>query len=272
MKKSILQLALAITLLNTLSAQDIGKVVIRNANNNLPKFIVSLNGVRLSNDYNSSVTFSYLDDMKYTVKVLQAGSSNVLNYALTSEPNYVSKYIINRDNYGNYSFMLESKSLLSAEQDEPVKTNTVFVPNPNAETNRTVTTVINTNVVPVTTVVAKSTTLIAIQPMNPPVTAPAVTITPMDAADFNDRLNSVKKESFDREKLAKAKQVFDEENFSTTQVRTVMKEFNFDDGKLDFAKFAYSRTLDKKNYYKVQDELGFSSYKTKLADYVKQQK
>jgi len=250
MKNRILLTVIATVMVTVVFAQDLGKVIIRNGNNSYPKFIVSMNGIRLNNDYNSSITFNYLDDINYRVKVLQAGSSGILNFAVTSAPNYVSKYVLNKDNYGNYSLILESKSLMSSEPEEPVTT---------------VTAVVSAN-----TVIVRPTATVATNPVTvqEPV-VPANTITVMEANDYNDRLTAVKNESFDNERLKRAKQVFDQEYFSTSQVIGVMKTFSFDEGKLEFAKFAYSKTLDKKNYYKVQDHLTFSSYKTKLADYIK---
>lgn len=247
MKKiTFLTLIALITLSFTLSAQDYGKIIIHNASDAYPKFIISMNGIRLTNDYNNSVTFNYVDEVNYRVKILQSGSTGVLNFNITSSPNYVTKYLINKDNYGNYSLILESKYLLSAEPVTP-NTNTVVVSTPTISTPQ-----------PATVVVT-------------PTVAPTSTITNMDAEDFKSRLAAVNKEHFDKEKLERCKEVFDDQYFSTSQVAEVMKSFPFDDGKVSFAKWAYKNTLDKKNYYKLSDLLTFSSSKKELADYVKKQ-
>jgi hypothetical protein len=250
-----------------LVAQDFGKVVLRNANNTYPPFIVSINGVRISNDYSHSISFNYLDEQKYKIKLLQSGSSSMLYFNLTSDPKYISKYVVNRDNLGNYTLMLESKSLLSLEPEAGTNlgggsTNnisiTTTVP---ANSTNSVLSKGNNNIN------SNSNTIVASTPsVIPP---PTISITAMDAADFNERLNAVKKEHFDRERMDKAKSVFDGENFSTSQVCTVMKVFSFDDARLNFAKYAWHNTIDKKNFYKAQDQLSFSSYKKELQEYTK---
>lgn len=250
--KSRILLALSVMVLTTgLYAQDCGQVQIRNGSANYPKFIVSINGVRVLNDYSSTAIYPCLDDFNYKVKILQAGSSNVLSFSIANEPRYLSKYIINKDNYGNYSIILESKSLIMDQVEVPVTT--VTTPTTAATTGR----------VSVTT-----NTLVA----NPAQVTPTVqVVTNMSKADFDDRFNAIKNSSFDKDKMAKAQQVFDDEHLSTSQVIEVVKLFSFDDSKVNFAKWAYKITTDKKNYYKVEDAMSFDSYKTELREYVKKQ-
>ncbi|MBK9284664.1 MAG: DUF4476 domain-containing protein [Sphingobacteriaceae bacterium] len=260
MKNNLFKLAFILLGFN-LSAQDFGRVVVRNASASYPPFIVSINGVRVSNNYDSKIAFNYLDEKNYRIKLLQSGSGNILNFNLTSEPKYVSKYVINADAYGNYSLLLESKSLLSLEPE----TGGVTISNATVTPN-------NTNNIPVqpnittTTLIPATNTVASTPSVIPP---PAVIVTAMDAADFNERLNAVKREHFDRERLDKAKMVFAEENFSTSQVCTAMKVFSFDDAKVDFAKFAWHKTIDRKNFYKTHDQLSFGSNKKELSDYTK---
>jgi hypothetical protein len=253
MKKQFLLLS-AFLIGGVLLAQDLGKIVIRNASASYPKFIASLNGIRLSNDYTGSVEFNYLDEYNYRVRILQAGSTNMLNFNLKSEPKYVSRYVINKDNFGNYAVILESKSLML--EGDPVQTNTI-VNTPTVVTNPATVvitqTVVNT---PTTAVTAQST---------------AVVVTPMNSADFNDRLNAIKRTSFDKDRLEKSKQVFEDEVLSTNQVIEVVKVFSFDDSKLNFAKWAYKYTLDKKNYYKVEDHFSFGASKSELREYLRKQ-
>lgn len=233
------------------SAQDLGKIVIRNANNAFPKFIASLNGIRLSNDYTPTVAFNMLDEYQYRVKILQAGSTTMITYTLASEPKYLSKYVIVKDNFGNYSLMLESKSLILDDQEPPTQT---LVPTQTLAT------------VPATTAVTPTT---AATPTTAQSTSVVVTV--ISQAEFNDRLNAVKKASFDRDKIAKIKQVFKDEYLSSNQVGELVKIFAFDDDKMDVAKWCYKRTLDKKNYYKVEDHFSFDRYKKDLGDWVSKQ-
>lgn len=260
MKRNILQLVIIFITFN-IKAQDYGRVVIRNASTSYPPFIVSINGVRFSNNYDSKIAFNYLDERIYKIKLLQSGSGNILNFNLTSEPKYISKYVINADAYGNYSLLLESKSLLSLE------------PETGGVTISSATVTPNTSNEPVKQITVTTTTLVnttTVAPTTPSVIPPpAVVITAMEPGDFNERLNAVKREHFDRERMEKAKAVFDEEHFTTGQVCTAMKVFSFDDAKVEFAKFAWHRTVDRKNFYKTQDQLTFGSNKKELSDYTK---
>ncbi len=244
MKNKILLLIIAVTFISNVIAQDLGKIIIRNASNNYPKFIASLNGIRLSNDYNDVTTFSYLDESRYRLRLLQAGSSNVSTFTIASEPKYLSKYLITKDNAGNYSVILESKSLM-LDGPDPVVTNTVAVVDP---------AVIHT---------------VAVTPTIIPSTS--VAVTNMTKAEFDERLAAIKNTSFDDKRLAKAKQVYDDEILSTNQVIEVVKTLSFDDSKLDFAKWAYKNVIDKKNYYKLDDQLSFSGSKSNLSDFIKKQ-
>jgi hypothetical protein len=241
MKKILLQLLVVIAITSSLDAQE-GKIIIRNASNNYPKFIASLNGIRLSNDYNSISTFSYLDDNSYRLKLLQAGSANVLTFALASEPKYLSKYVITKDNVGNYTVILESKSLILDEMEAPLSATVAEIPRTPSVTN-------TPSVIPTT----------------------SIAITNISAAEFDERLGAVKKTSFDDKRLGKAKQVFDDEILSTNQIIEVLKVFSFDDSKLAFAKWAYADCIDKKNYYKLDDQFSFGSSKQSLSDFIKKQ-
>lgn len=258
MKKTITYLAFLIVVVSTsLKAQDLGKLVIRNANKAFPNFIASLNGIRLSNDYAPTVTFSMLDEYQYRVKILQAGSTSMITYTLASEPKYLSKYVIVKDNYGNYSIMLESKSLMLDEPETPTQTLTPVVTTTLAQTKTQI-----TQTVPATpSTVATPTTA----------QSTSVVITAISTADFNDRLDAVKKVSFDRDKIAKVKQVYEEEYLTTNQVGEIVKIFPFDDDKMSVAQWCYKRTIDKKNYYKVQDHFTFDRYKKQLGDWVSKQ-
>ena len=251
MKKVLIHFTAIIALASNIYAQDLGKLIIRNGNNNYPKFIASLNGIRLSNEYNSTATFAMLDDNIYKLKLLQSGSTNLLTYTLSSEPKYLSKFVITKDNVGNYAVILESKSLMLEDHDTPVVTNTVVT---------TPTIAVITNTIAVNTPTSITTT-----------TVTSTIITNISKAEFDERLAAIKRTSFDDKRLAKAKQVFNDEILSTNQVIEVVKVFSFDDSKLDFAKWAYKNTIDPKNYYKVEDHFSFSNSKYALGEFVKKQ-
>jgi len=233
MKRQFLHLLLILSFVSVCEAQDLGRVIIRNGQPGYPKFIVSLNGVRPTNEYNSSINFDYLDERNYRVKMLQAGSSSVLNFMVNNAGNYVSIYVVTKDNMGNYSLILESKTLLTGMEEPPTKTLT--------------TTPTLTNVaVPILTIA-----------------------TAMADADYNDMVKSVKKESLESTKLEMAKTFFGSQTLSSVQVLGILKVFSLENSKVNFAKFAYSRTLDKQNYYKVYDAFSLSGSKKDMSEYIK---
>ncbi|PBQ34301.1 hypothetical protein CNR22_21840 [Sphingobacteriaceae bacterium] len=230
MKNLFIQICLCIALFSSLSAQDLGKVIIRNASPNYPGFIISLNGVRTSNEYSSTICFDYLEEKNYRVKLLQAGSANILSFMVSSAPNYVSKYILNKDNTGNYSLILESKVLITEQNQSPQ-------PLPGAES------------------------------FSP---APqANVVTAMLDADYNEMIKSVKKESLEGTKLEMAKTFFGNQHLSSAQVAGILKVFSLENSKLNFAKYAYSRTIDKSNYFKVYDVFSLSGSKKEMSEYIK---
>ena len=52
------------------------------------------------------------------------------------------------------------------------------------------------------------------------------------------------------------------------QVKGIMGVFGFEDTKLDFAKYAYERTYDIGNYYKVNDAFSFETSVEELNEYI----
>jgi hypothetical protein len=232
-----LYFALLLGITGVINAQDIGKIVIRNANINNPRFIVSLNGIRQNNIYTPEISFDFLDDYSYRVKILQMGVNGALLYTIANTPNYVSVYALNKDAYGNYALILESKTLL-ANEPPPLPTQPVLPP---------------------------------VQPHNPPTTTPLPPretnrINPQEFAGMSD---AIKNESFESTKMEMAKTFFGNRELSSAQVLEVTKLFTMESNKLEFSKYAYSRTFDKKNYYKVYDAFTFSSSKKELSAYTK---
>ena len=54
----------------------------------------------------------------------------------------------------------------------------------------------------------------------------------------------------------------------SAQVKEIMLMFNFEETRLDFAKFAYGRTYDIGNYFVVNDAFTFESSIDELGDYI----
>lgn len=217
---------------NCVLAQNFGKVVVYTNLNQT--FLVSLNGVRVSNQYLTKTTFDYVEDTECKVKVWFQGAQYPVNFVVQNAAGYESMYQLAKDNYGAYSLNLISKVVLGS--NNPISTVPTVPPTP-------------TSTVP---------------------PAPAVTVIhEMDTNSFNEKLNTVKNESFDDSKLEKAKFVFDDEYLTSVQVANVTKVFSFDSKKVEWAKFAYKRTVDKKNYFKVVDVLTFDNDKKELQNWIK---
>jgi len=91
---------------------------------------------------------------------------------------------------------------------------------------------------------------------------------PMQSKDYSNAQNSIKKASFEEDKLKIAKQVAKSNCFTTEQVKGILKLLTFEESKLDFAKFAYSRTYDIGNYFSVNDVFTFSASKDELNEFL----
>jgi hypothetical protein len=225
------------------NGQDVGRVIIKNQKDAFPKFIVSLNGVRLTNEYQSTVTFNYLDEYQYKVNILQAGSRNTLSFMVYSSPNYISTYIISKDAYGNYLFNQESKTLMS--DTGAVASNTTVSPKGHT-----------TAATPTNTTSAAATTT-------------AATGAVIDEGEYFDIIKTLKKETIEKNRLEMAKTFFGNKWLLASMVKHSLGIFNLEASRVAYAKFAYARTVDKQNYYMVFDAFTLSNSKKEMTEYIK---
>ncbi len=91
---------------------------------------------------------------------------------------------------------------------------------------------------------------------------------PMNGQDFRSAKATVTNASFEDTKLSTAKAILSSNCMSTGQVMEICKSFGFEGSKLDFAKFAYSKTTDPGNYFKVGQVFNFDASKTDLNNYI----
>jgi hypothetical protein len=91
---------------------------------------------------------------------------------------------------------------------------------------------------------------------------------PMEEGQFSDAMNSVSSTSFDDDKFTIAKQITGSNCLTANQVRRMMGQLDFEDTKLQYAKFAYNKTYDIGNYYKLNDAFDFSSSIDELNAYI----
>ncbi|MBL4669106.1 MAG: DUF4476 domain-containing protein [Flavobacteriales bacterium] len=85
---------------------------------------------------------------------------------------------------------------------------------------------------------------------------------------FNQLINAIQNTSFDKAKLQIAKQAIAANNVNAQQVGIIMEQFTFESNKLKFAKNAYRKTIDKENYFIVNNAFTFSSSISKLNEYI----
>ena len=90
----------------------------------------------------------------------------------------------------------------------------------------------------------------------------------MSSSDFSNALATIKKQGFSDTQLKTAKQVASSNCLSVSQIPQICQIFGFEETKLDFAKFAYDRCTEPRNYFNVNNVFGFSSSSDELNDYV----
>ena len=92
----------------------------------------------------------------------------------------------------------------------------------------------------------------------------------MSDREFNDVKDQITKEWLENNRLISAKTIMDKNNFTTQQVKELMLLFTFENNRLEVAKYAYRKTVDKQNYYQLNDALSFSSSKDELARFIRE--
>lgn len=95
---------------------------------------------------------------------------------------------------------------------------------------------------------------------------------PMGSGDFASAKSSVQSKSFEDSKLTVAKQILNTNCMSSAQVKEIMQLFSFEETKLDWAKFAYGRTTDPNNYFKLNDAFTFETSIDELNKYIESHK
>ena len=93
----------------------------------------------------------------------------------------------------------------------------------------------------------------------------------MSDADFSQAKESLRKEWFENTRLSTAKQIVDRNYFTSRQVKDLLMLFTFENNRLDLAKYAYSKTVDKRNYFIVNDAFTMSNNKDELNRFIREQ-
>ena len=103
---------------------------------------------------------------------------------------------------------------------------------------------------------------------NRPAPAAAGCQHPMDWNSFKSARETVVKAEFEDTKLSAAKAIVGANCISAEQVVQICKIFGFEATKLSFAKFAYAKTTDPRNYFKVNNVFDFDASKTELNNFI----
>lgn len=90
----------------------------------------------------------------------------------------------------------------------------------------------------------------------------------MSLGEFNSFIQTLRNQSFDSTRLKIAKQVISQNYLSTKQVSELMRLFSFESNRLDIAKFAYTHTVDKQNYYQLSNSFDFNSSINQLMNFI----
>jgi hypothetical protein len=92
----------------------------------------------------------------------------------------------------------------------------------------------------------------------------------MGGREFNELKESLRKEWFESNRLTSVNVIMEKSKFTTQQVKELMLLFTFESNRLAIAKSGYRKTVDKENYYKLNEVLTFSSSKEELARFIRE--
>ncbi len=92
----------------------------------------------------------------------------------------------------------------------------------------------------------------------------------MSNREFNQVKEQIRKEWMESNKMISVKTVMDRNNFTTQQVYDLMLLFTFESNRMEVAKYAYCKIVDKQKIYLLMDALTFSSSKDELARFIRE--
>jgi hypothetical protein len=92
--------------------------------------------------------------------------------------------------------------------------------------------------------------------------------TAMDDRTFVSAKQAIRGSSWDDTRLSTAQTIINNNYLNTDQVIEICRMFSWDDTKLAFAKYAFKRTIDNNNYFRVNAVFDWDSNKKLLNDYV----
>lgn len=90
----------------------------------------------------------------------------------------------------------------------------------------------------------------------------------LSSSDYNALSASIKSKSFSDSKMTIAQQALASKCPTSAQVRDLMGLFDFEDDRLELAKYAYDRVSDPSNFYQVNDAFTFEMTIDELNEYI----
>jgi Domain of unknown function (DUF4476) len=93
----------------------------------------------------------------------------------------------------------------------------------------------------------------------------------LTAQETDQLIQAVRARSFSDQKVLLAKQALADSDIRSEDLRRLLQSgFDFDQGKLELAKFAYPRVADRQNFYRVYDTFSFDSSIREMQQYIEQ--
>lgn len=94
----------------------------------------------------------------------------------------------------------------------------------------------------------------------------------MSERDFETSIKTIKSKSSEQQKLDLAKQVLKTNCMKSMQIKEILGLFDFEETKLDFAKFAYKSCTDPENYSSLEESFTFQASMNELNEFIKKSK
>lgn len=91
----------------------------------------------------------------------------------------------------------------------------------------------------------------------------------MSDREFRQVLQAIEKEWLETNKLKSATHIVTTNSLTSAQVKQMVLMFGFEANKLELAKQAYRNTVDKRNYYIINDAFSFNSSKDELNRFIR---
>jgi hypothetical protein len=90
----------------------------------------------------------------------------------------------------------------------------------------------------------------------------------MSDHEFDGLIHTLGRMSFESSRMQVARQAIASNNFSSRQIVSLMRLMTFESSRLEIAKAAYSKTLDRQNYWMVNDLFTFESSIVELNNFI----